>query len=78
MSITSDLDLIWLQKRAELCGCHCNRHEFADPTRPDLYLMVRRTQRNPHPSTLCKFATVEEVEECLTIVEEERLGRKRA
>jgi len=78
VSTTSDIDLIWLRKRAELCGCYCNRHENADPTRPDLYLMVRRTQRNPHPPTLCKFATVEEVEECLAIVEEERLGRKRA
>ncbi len=76
MSVTSDLDLIWLQKRAELCGCYVNRHPDADPTRPDLYLMTRRTERNPHPPTLCKYASVEEIEDALTIVEEERLRRK--
>jgi len=73
MSVTSDLDLIWLQKRAELCGCYCNRHEIADPTRPDLYLMDKRTQKNPEAVTLCKYASITEVENCLTAVEEIRL-----
>ena len=76
MSVTSDLDLIWLQKRAELCGCYCNRHKDADPTRPDLYLMLRRTTHHPRPPTLVKYGTVEEIEEALLIVEGERLRRR--
>ena len=47
MSATPDIDLIWLQKRADLCGCYVNRHSSADVTRGgDLYLQTRRTQRN--------------------------------
>jgi hypothetical protein len=78
VSVTSDLDLIWLQKRAELCGCYCNRHADADPMHGDLYLQDIRTDKNPHPPSYVRFATVEEVERALTRIEEQRLRRKRA
>ncbi len=77
MSVTSGLDLVWLQKRAELCGCYVNRHRTADADGGDLYVMMRRTDKNPRPPTLAKFATVEEVENCLTAVEEEALRQKK-
>ena len=78
MSTTSDIDLIWLQKRAELCGCHVNRHLVADVTRGgDLYLQDRRTQRNfGDVPTLVKFATVAEIEDALTAIEAERFRRR--
>jgi hypothetical protein len=37
--------------------------------------MERRTQRNPNPISYVKFANVAEVEEALTVIEEERFGR---
>jgi hypothetical protein len=74
VSTTPELELIWLQKRAELCGCYVNRHPDADVTRDgDLYLQSKRTIKDFHPPSLCKYATVEEIEAALTIVEEERL-----
>jgi hypothetical protein len=78
VSATSDLDLLWLQKRADLCGCYVNRHPSADVTRGgDLYLQSRRTQRNfGNVPTLVKFATVAEIEDALTAVEEERFKQR--
>lgn len=75
--VTSELELIWLQKRADLCGCYVNRHPNADPFSGDLYLMERRTHRNfGDVPSLAKYATVEEIEAALTVVEEERLKRR--
>lgn len=80
MSATPEIELIWLQKRADLCGCYINRHPDADITRDgDLYLMERRTQRNfGNAPTLVKYATVAEIEDALTTVEEERFKQRRA
>jgi hypothetical protein len=78
VSVTSDIDLIWLQKRAELCGCYCNRHPDADPMSGDLYLMDRRTVKHPHPPSYVKYATIGEVENALAKIEGEGLRRKRA
>jgi hypothetical protein len=73
MSTTPDIELIWLQKRAELCGCYVNRHPDADPTLDgDLYLQSRRTIKDFHPPSIVKYATVEEIEDALSVVEEER------
>jgi len=78
MSVTPELDLIWLQKRADLCGCYVNRHPDADVTRGgDLYLQERRTQRNfGDVPSLVKFATVAEVEAALTVIERERFLKR--
>jgi hypothetical protein len=76
---TPDIELIWLQKRAELCGCHVNRHLGADVTRGgDLYLQSQHLKTDPHPQSLCKYATVAEIEDALTMVEAERLRNRRA
>ncbi len=77
MAETSGLDLVWLQKRAELCGCHCNRHKIADACGGDLYVMARKTHKGEKPPSLITYATVEEVEALLTRVEEENLRLKR-
>jgi hypothetical protein len=72
---TPQIDLDQLQKRAALVDCYVNRHRAADLTRGgDLYLMDRRTQRNPNAVTLAKFSTVAQVEAALTIVEQERFN----
>jgi hypothetical protein len=78
MSATSDIDLLWLQKRADLCGCYCNRHPNADVTNSgDLYLQPRRTQRNfGSVPTLVKYATVAEIEHALSKVEAERFRQR--
>jgi hypothetical protein len=77
MSATPEIELIWLQKRADLCGCYVNRHPVADVTRGgDLYLQSRRTQKNfGDVPSIVKFATVEEVEAALTIIEQERFAK---
>jgi hypothetical protein len=75
MSVTSEMDLDFLKKRAEQVGCWCRRHRECDPVRGDLYLMERKTQRNPNPVTYVKYATVAEVEEALTVIEQETFRR---
>lgn len=76
MTVTSEMDLDFLKKRAAAVGFYVNRHRECDPVRGDLYLMPRKTQRDPHPPTLCKYATVGEVEEALMIIEQETFGRQ--
>jgi len=76
MSVTSEMDLDFLKKRAAAVGFYVNRHRECDPVRGDLYLMERKTYRNPNPVTLVKYATVAEVEEALMIIEQETFGRQ--
>jgi hypothetical protein len=64
-----ELDL--LRKRASFVDCYVNRHRSADVMGGDLYLMPRKTLREPHPPTLVKFATAQQVHEALAIVEQE-------
>lgn len=76
MSATSDMELDLLQRRAWGCGCYVNRHLKSDIAFGDLYLMDKRTKRNPKPPTLAKYATVAQIEQALTVVEAERFKQK--
>ncbi len=58
--------------RARNCGHYVNRHrewDILSESGGDLYLMERRTMRNPHPPTIVKYARADEIEEALTKIE---------
>jgi hypothetical protein len=71
---TLEIELDQLKKRAELVGCYVNRHAKADPMGGDLYLMPRRSQRDPHPPSIVRYGTVEQIEATLTAIEQETLN----
>jgi hypothetical protein len=68
-----------LVRRARIVGMYVNRHRNWNPitdTGGDLYLMERKTSKNPKPPTLLKFATADEISDALTIVERETFKRR--
>jgi hypothetical protein len=76
---TPAMDFDLLVRRARVCGMYVNRHRDWNPltdTGGDLYLMERRTARNPKPPTLLKFASAEEIGDALTIIERETFKRQ--
>lgn len=75
---TPPLEFDLLVRRARIVGMYVNRHRNWNPltdTGGDLYLMERKTHKNPKPPTLLKFATADEIGDALTIVERETFRR---
>ncbi len=67
-----------LVMRAVNCGLYLNRHKEWDvlsESGGDLYLMERRTMKNPRPPTIVKYARADEIEEALTEREREIFRR---
>lgn len=64
--------------RARNCGLYVNRHKVWDmlsESGGDLYLMYRRTWREPQPETIIKYATADEIESALAAREREIYGQ---
>lgn len=78
-SETSQMELDLLQRRAELVGMYVNRHRQWDPLTDsggDLYLMERKTRRNPKPPSMLRYATAEQINDALAIIERETFKRR--
>lgn len=76
MPITDEMELDLLRKRADFVGCYVQRHKNADIFGGDLYLMERRTPRNPRPPTLLKYASADQISDALAEIESIRLRRR--
>lgn len=76
---TPQIEFDLLVRRARIVGMYVNRHRnwnALHDTGGDLYLMERKTQRNPKPQSLLKYATALEIGDALTIVERETFKRR--
>jgi len=75
MAITDDVELGFLIKRANACGCFVQRHRVADPMDGDLYLQERRSRGNPKPPSIVRYATADQVHAALERIERQQNGR---